>query len=460
MPLQAPLPDREDLVGRAAPPNYFLHESFSFDEDRWDLNFRSTVARPCSGRVSFTDFSPEVKNYVKEFIANGILVAGRSNGWAQTSMAALRKAFRFLDQRYTADLSPLNLTRYDAIALEEHLRETGITRARAELGIVARFAAFLREQHNGLPTDFRPNPLAVPAIKGKRRTFSEGLEQVIPDEVSAAVMEAIGRHSLFLEEKSKKSKAKYLQSRQLYLAILVLLFFSGRRISEVLFLERECLREPTADERAETGEGVWLRYDNTKVGLGQQEIFITEPGAGLVREMVARVLALTVSLAETSGQDSLFLTDSPIAGVRGVTANSFNSWLNGQMAEDDRIIRTGFIHLYNIRFQGKYYYINPHQMRHTLAFKAYMGGASYVDVGDHLQHRRTINGISPMTGVYIHGEAKDVQLIREMHEKREVTGRAAPLIDNRLVVLKALSPVDVAIWREQGMILHPTHYGH
>ena len=87
----------------------------------------------------------------------------------------------------------------------------------------------MREQHDGLPTDFRPNPLAVPAIKGKRRTFSEGLEQVIPDEVSAAVMEAIGRHLLFLEEKSKKSKAKYLQSHQLYLAILVLLFFSGRR---------------------------------------------------------------------------------------------------------------------------------------------------------------------------------------------------------------------------------------
>jgi integrase len=461
MPLQSSLADRGDHVERASRPKYFLHENVSFDEDRWDLNYRSNVARPCDGRISFTDFAPQVKQYVKEFIANGIVVMGLSNGWAHKSMAALRKAFRFLEERHGAELSPLRLTRCEAFELEEYFRQSGIASARAQLELVARFAKFLREQYDGSPADFRPNILAAPKDDYKRRTFTEGLEQVIPDEVSEALMEAVGLHQLFLDEKIKRSKAKYLRSHQLYLAVLVLLFFSGRRISEVLLLSRECFREPSSSEQSEIEEeGVWLLFNNTKAGLGQEEIFIAEPAAALVRAMVERVRALTDPLAEVGVRDGLFLTDSPYAGIRGITANTFDSWLNGQTTEDEVVVRLGFIHRYNIKFQGEYYHVNPHQMRHTLAYKAYMGGASYVEVGDHLQHRRTIAGLSPMTGVYIHGQGKDVQRIREMHEKRLVSGKAVPLIDNRLVVLNNLDPCDVAIWREQGMILQPTHYGH
>lgn len=461
MPLQSSLPDRGDRVDRARRLEYFLHESVSFDEDKWDLNYRSNVARPCDGRISFTDFTPPVKQYVKEFIANGIVVMGLSNGWAHKSMAALRKAFRFLEERHGTQLSPLKLTSYDAFELEEYFRQSGIASARAQLAIVDRFAKFLRGQYDGAPADFRPNILAAPKNEYKKRTFTEGLEQVIPDEVSEALMEAVGLHQLSLNEKIKRSKAKYLRSHQLYLAVVVLLFFSGRRISEVLLLSRECLRESSPTEQATIEEeGVWLLFDNTKVGLGQEEIFITEPAAALVRNMVERVRVLTDALAEGGVCDDLFLTDSPYAGIRGITANTFAVWLNGQTTEDDVVVRPGFIHRNNIKFQGEYYHINPHQMRHTLAYKAYMGGASYVDVGDHLQHRRTIAGLSPMTGVYIHGQEKDVQRVREMHEKRLVKGKAVPLIDNRLVVLNNLDPCDVAIWREQGMILHPTHYGH
>jgi len=389
------------------------------------------------------------------------LVKGLSNGWAHGSMAALRKTFRFLEERHGADISPLKLTRCEAFEVEEYFRQSGIASARKQLAIVARFATFLREQYDGAPADFRPNILAAPKNEYKKRTFTEGIEQVIPDEVSEALMEAVGLHQLFLNAKIKRSKAKYLRSHQLYLAVLVLLFFSGRRISEVLLLSRECLREPSSAEQSEIEEeGVWLLFDNTKVGLEQEEIFITEPAAALVRTMVERVRALTDSLAEIGESDGLFLTDSPYAGIRGITANTFDVWLNGQTTEEEVVVRPGFIHRYNIKFQGEYYHINPHQMRHTLAYKAYMGGASYVDVGDHLQHRRTIAGLSPMTGVYIHGQEQDVQRIQEMHEKRLVSGKAVQLIDNRLVVLNNLDPCDVAIWREQGMILHPTHYGH
>ncbi|MFL5626973.1 MAG: hypothetical protein ACJ788_15425, partial [Ktedonobacteraceae bacterium] len=312
MLLQSSLPDRGDRVDRARRPKYFLHESVSFDEDKWDLNYRSNVARPCDGRVSFTDFTPPVKRYVKEFVANGILVKGLSNGWAHGSMAALRKTFRFLEERHGADISPLKLTRCEAFEVEEYFRHSGIASARKQLAIVARFAMFLREQYEGAPADFRPNILAAPKNEYKKRTFTEGIEQVIPDEVSEALMEAVGLHQLFLNEKIKRSKAKYLRSHQLYLAVLVLLFFSGRRISEVLLLSRECLREPSSAEQAKIEEeGVWLLFDNTKVGLGQGEIFITEPAAALVRTMVERVRVLTDALAKGGVCDGLFLTDSP-----------------------------------------------------------------------------------------------------------------------------------------------------
>lgn len=461
MSLQAPLSDRGDHVDRTEGSKYFLHESVSFEEDRWDLNYRSNVARPVDGRVSFSTFTSPVKDYIKEYVANGILVMGHSNGWVHKSMAALRKAFRFFVERHGVDISPLRLTRDDAYALEEHFRQSGVAAARPQLATVARFATFLREHHNGSPADFRPNVQAAPKVDHRKQSFSEGLEQVIPDEVSEALMEAVGRHQLFLDEKIKKSKAKYLQSHQLYLAVLVLLFFSGRRISEVLLLRRVCLREPSSDEQAEIqGTGVWLVFHNTKAKLGQQEIFIPKPAAALVSTMVERVRILTNSLAEMGKHDGLFLTDSRYAGIRGITANTFEIWLNGRTLKDGNVVRPGFIHRYNIKFQGEYYHINPHQMRHTLAYKAYMGGASYVDVGDHLQHRRTITGLSPMTGVYIHGQEKDVQRIREMNEKRLVFGKAVSLINNRLVVLKNIDPCDATIWREQGMILHPTHYGH
>ena len=403
---------------------------------------------------------------MKEFVANRMLAVGLSNGSIQKTMVALRKLFRFLVQRHGANLSPIGLNRYDALALQDYFCQTETSKAHEGLAIVARFAAFLREQYNDQPDDFRPNPLAAPRVRDTKRSFSEGLEQVIPDEVSSAIMEAVGKHQISLERNARESASRHLHSHQIYLAVLILLFFSGRRISEVLLLRQECLREPFSDELVEIGErGVWLVFHNTKVGLGQQEIFITEPAADLVRKMVERVRILTENLATASELDRMFLFSSTKASrdptnIRGVNAKAFSNWLNGRVTEEGRILRAGFVHRYRIRYQGEYYYVNPHQMRHTLAYKAYLGGASYVDVGDHLQHKRTANGLSPMTGVYIHGQEKDVQHLKEMHTHRKVVGKAVPLINDRLVVVNNLNLVDVAIWRDQGMILQPTHYGH
>ena len=407
-----------------------------------------------------------MKDDVKEFIARDCWGTGLRNGSIQGELSILRQATAFLEQRLGDNFSPISLTRSDATALEEHFTYLNNQYNRRHyIACIARFAAFLRERHAGEPVDFRPDPQSVPLTMNKGRSYSQGLEKVIPDEVSEALMQAIYRHNLVLEERAKITSTERLSTDHLYLVVLMLLLFSGRRVSEILLLKRDCLREPTVEEVTKIGPGIWLAYHNTKAHLGQKEIFIPEPAAQLVREHVARVREWTEALARRSKLDKLFLTNWQGGGrgegnVRVPNLYTFASWLSGDITEDKNILRAGFIHQYNIKYLGEYYYINPHQTRHTLAHKAYLGGASYVEVGDHLDHTRTTEGLSPITGVYLHGQEKDVQLIREMHDRRLVTGKALPVLNNRSVAVRHLDPSDVAIWREQGMVVHPTHYGH
>jgi len=414
----------------------FPQEYFQFDDDVWDLNFRATTASaPSYNRINFSAFDYAVKYDVKEYIIHGIYGTGLSNSWASQMVRVLRKAFRFLAEKYDSNFSPLMLTRDDARSLEEHFSQSGRKCIDEEVSIVARFAVFLRQKYNGEPADFRPNRRAVPARSSiERKIYSEGLERVIPDEVSEALMEAIGREQVLLEERMKYTESKLPITEFLYTVVLILLLFSGRRISEVLLLRQCCLREPTGDEIKTTKqEGIWLIYHNTKSQLDQQEVFIGEPAANLVRKMVKRAQTLTGSLASEGEIDRLFLTHSITRYsprdkgiIRILNSNYFTEWLNGRMTEDKHVGKTGFIHRHNIKYNGEYYQLDTHQARHTLAHKAYLGGASYVDVGDHLHHKRTIAGLSPMTGVYLHGHEKDVQLIRRMNNNRTIVGRAAP----------------------------------
>jgi integrase len=441
----------------------FLHRDFTFDDDVWNLHFRATTAVPPSAStLTFHAFPSSLKDDVKEFIARECWGAELSNGSIRGILSVLRGAITFLIQRLGDNFSPINLTSYDATAIEEHFTylKNQYTR-RLYIATVARFAAFLREQHAGEPADFRPDPQAIPYTRSIGRPYSWGLEQVIPDEVSEALMAAIHRHNLVLEERAKISSTKQLSADHLYIVVLMLLLFSGKRVSEILLLKRDCLREPTVEEGMKTGPGIWLAYQNTKAHLGQKEIFITEPAAQLVREYVARVREWTEVLARESRLDKLFLTNWQAGGnIRVPSRDSFASWLSGEIGENGDVLRSGFIHHYAIKYHGEYYYINPHQTRHTLAHKAYLSGASYVVVGDHLDHIRTTEGRSPITGVYLHGQEKDVQLIREMHDRRVVTGKALPVLNNRSVTIRHLDPSDVTIWREQGMVVQPTHYGH
>ena len=179
----------------------FLHRDFTFDDDVWNLHFRATTAkRPSDSKLSFRAFPSSVKDDVKEFIARDCWGADLSNDTIISILSTLRQAIAFLEQRHENDFSPTNLSRADATAIEEHftyLKDPYSQRRR--VACIAQFAAFLRERHAGEPADFRPDPSTIPLTTNKGRSYSQGLEKVIPDEVSDALMEAIHRHGLMTD---------------------------------------------------------------------------------------------------------------------------------------------------------------------------------------------------------------------------------------------------------------------
>ncbi|MBI2204833.1 MAG: hypothetical protein HYU41_13365 [Candidatus Rokubacteria bacterium] len=442
-----------------------LPASLRFEEDVWNLAFRSTIAgSPSSHKISFTEFPEPWRDDVKAFITQALLDA-RSNSWILSTLGVLRWLLRILQDRSAASRPPAMLTADDARAVEEWFATSGREQARAELTAIAEFAAFLRRQHRGNPAHFRPSRRAAPPDRRGRAPFTEGLERVIPDEVSRAFMAAVARHEAMIERIALTARPKSVLSVRLYLQICKLLVFTGRRISELLLVVRQPLQEPTDEERAHTGPGVWFAYNDTKSRQGAFRVFVPEPGAAIVRGAVGHAQALTEDLAARSGLNRLFLTERR-GGANGggqartVSASAFRLWLNGRMTDDWQIIRPGFVHREAIVYQGAYYPIEPHQTRHTLAHKAYLGGASYLDVGDHLGHRRTAAGLSPMTAVYIHGRQREVLQVREMHERRRHHGTTAPLTEHRVVVTRDPDEDAVTRWGARGWFLLPSYYGH
>ncbi len=429
------------------------------------MGFRETTAgKPGTGKVSFVDFPDQLTEHVKDYVAYAWLGHDMSNSWIRGMLASLRLMARVLSNRYGEVPSPLVLDREDARSIEEHIAALDQKGGRVRVSSIAQFVAFLREHHDGRPEDFWPDPGNVPQDPATSRSYSEGLERVIPDEVSSALMDALERHKRDCEARARQAGAGVPLSEVLYSSAVIPMIAGGRRGSEVFRLSRNPLRGPTDDELDKTGPGLWLIHENTKVGLGEQEAFIPEPLASLVSDAVERAREATRSLAEASGLDRLFLTDTGGGGKKGevhtVSVAAFSMWLNGRMTDDGQVERPGFIHRYGITYCGQYYQIDPHQFRHTLAHKAYLGGAGYKQVGDHLGHKRTLLGLSPMTGVYIHGEKKDVGRIREMHARGTLVGKALAVINTKGVRVADLRPEDVRIWRDQGMIAQPTLYGH
>lgn len=437
---------------------------FPYEQDQWDLSYRATTAVSRSGStVNFSAFPPSWKSAVKAFIADAILGGNLSNSWVQGTMSWLRLLMRLVVAQQAPGVGPTAMDAADARRVEDYVRTHGIVRGRRAIQIMAQFADFLRSRHQGQPQTFRPDP-HVAAPERPVKTYSDGWERVIPDEVSAALLRAVQQRWSVLRTENRPVQGGRLRNEESYLAVVVLLLFSGRRISEILLLPRDCLRLLTGSEQEAVGPGVWLVHHNTKTGSGIADAFIPAPAADLVDTAVARIREITQPLADASSLDRLFLTNAragphDTGTIRPLTARAFTTWLNGRMTEDGDVLRPGFIHRANIRYQGAYYPVDPHQARHTLAHKAYLGGAGYAQVSDHLGHRRSRAGLNPMTGVYVHGEARAVQQILEYADAGKLIGHAAPLVENRRAVV-ALEPKDVAIYQDQGLLVLPTHYGH
>lgn len=398
---------------------------FAVEDDVWDLCARATVPLTPSGhRVSFRDISAPNRSDVKAYILERILQDKLSNSWVTYTLSILRKLDWWVTSAKGPNFVYAELMRADTIAFQKFIRGLGGQSPRAEVAAVARFADFLRERHHGRPAHFRLNPRAVPGQRKEKRPLTQGLERLIPAHVRRDVFGAIGRCVRGEMQRQRPNLALLIK-----LVALVILGLSGRRISEVLMLSRQCLREPAQDElKVLEKAGVWLQYRNTKTGDGHpDEVFIPEPMASIVRELVAYILPLTASLAETSGLDYLFFTSTRGDVLEGgfgrpVSEKAFHLWLCGRMGRNGRVERPGFIHRYGIEYLGEYYRIQPHQFRHTKAHLAYVGGASYTDVADHLGHRRTKMGLSPMTQVYVHSQQESERQIDEWRRRRAGEG--------------------------------------
>lgn len=403
----------------------YPHAGFTVEDDTWDLRSRTSVPlKPSQHRVSFRDISASNRSDVKAYILERMLCHKLSNSWVQSTLGTLRKLDWCVTSRKGADVVYTELTQADAIAFERFVRDLGRQNPRAEVAAAARFTDFLRERHQGHPAHFRPDPRAVPGQREEKRPLTQGLERLVPAHARQELFGAIGRCVRDEIQRQRPNIALLIK-----LVALVILGLSGRRISEVLMASRQCLREPTQDELEVLEKaGVWLQYRNTKTGDGHyDEVFIPKPMAGIVRELVTCILSLTASLAEASGLDYLFLTCTRGGARREgfgqpVSEDAFRLWLCGRVGRNGRVERSGFIHRYGIEYLGEFYQIRPHQLRHTKAHLAYSGGASYTDVADHLGHRRTRMGLSPMTQVYIHSQQEAERQIGEWRMRKAAEG--------------------------------------
>src|SRR5258708_21649535 len=195
------MPPRRDRAGPAelkveqAPRAAAASLGVDYESDQWDLSSRETIAETPSGhRISFAAFPAGVKNEVKNFVLDDLVAGNRSNSWVRYSLVTLRQFARIVVERHGDGVTLADLSHGDAVAVEAFFRDHSSPRARPRIALVAGFAAFARRQHGQVGPQFRPDPASVPPQQKSGRSYSEGLERVIPMEVRDALMAAVGHH--------------------------------------------------------------------------------------------------------------------------------------------------------------------------------------------------------------------------------------------------------------------------
>lgn len=316
------------------------------------------------------------------------------------------------------------------------------------------FGKWIRKQYK-LPVTFRPDQYIK--LRREKDTIEDD-SQVIPIEVIDQFFNAIGsRHQELWEKWINTPPSKRTRSTELlYLQILKILLCTPLRISQVLLLERMPLRDSTNNEEP----GVWIRYTESKSHQGEQEKYVPLEIADIVREAIKVAQTITEEFFHRSDNNFLFLTDARAAteGIRNISREAFSVWLNGREDVEGHVLREGFIHRYNIKYEGEYYYLRPHQTRHTLATLVYRGGGGFGDVTNFLNHRN-LKLLNKQTGVYIHGEERHLIELDNALAEGKLLGRPKPLLENRAVFVGGMAAIDQAHIKSMGMYIQPTRYG-
>lgn len=436
----------------------FPGAGFTYVDDIWNLHNWNTVAATAGeSLLNFESIVDWLKPIAKAYISYGWLAQDLSIGWMKGQLTSLRKLSEYFICNYPQLNQLINLDQRVAEGFADYLNErypnqTAYLTARH----IGNFGKWVRKQYK-LPITFRPDHI----VKLKReKDLIEDKTQVIPIDVIDQFFKVIGTYHQELWEKWKSTppSKRTRITELLYLQALKILLCTPLRISQVLLLDRDPLRDSTNNEEP----GVWIKYIESKSHQGEQEKYVPLEMADIVREAIEAAQTVTEEFYRRSGKNHLFLTDSKAAaleeGIRNISSKAFRSWLNGRENEEGEVVREGFIHRFNIKYDGEYYYLRPHQTRHTLASFVYRGGGGFGDVTNYLNHRN-LKVLNKQTGVYVHGEERHLIELDNALAEGKLLGISKPLLENRSVFVGGMAEIDQAHIKSMGMYVQPTRYG-
>lgn len=418
------------------------------------MAYRRTRAEAWASDVlKFHSLPHWLKADAKHYVAHLWLEEGLGNGTLWETVLTLCRLARYVTSYQPQISHVFQLDGAVATGLTSYFRTVACSgqRKHTQLKRLLRFANWLRVHYQGTPADFHPEADEFPC-QNRPRAYLDGHHWVIPDEVTEQIWQAIRKaESEFDPDADLKPLGRRSPYTQLLaLQLLKILLATGRRISQLCFLGRHPLRDPTAHEAA----GVWVRYTESKTDQGFQDVFVPEPLAAEVRESVRVVRELTELHAH--GVDFLFLLPAwerrgKRYPARPVTAVWFRTWLNG----DPKQGRPGFLARYDVRHNGEIYHLKTHQSRHTRLTKIRLGGGAYATAKNDAVHRS-----ETMTGVYLNSLEPVARELRELHDRRQLMGTLVPLIENKQAQVRELADDDFALFQEQGMFIQLTAYGY
>ncbi len=440
--------------------------SFTFSDDRWifPASEKTIAAKPSYSVLNFSDLPDWLKAPAKAYMAWAWLVQDFSLSTLHYRLGTFNWLARFLRERRLDVTQIAALDRSVAAAFSDYLMDNcSPQNAYGRAGVAEDIGRWLRQQY-GLAQTFRPATFARRPPRPKSDMEAVRAEEVIPTIVAEQVLSAVRRrHEELWSEWIDLGKRTH-RSELVHLQVLQILLATSLRISQILLMPRssEIADKPYRESRSGEASGLWIIFRETKTHQGLQERFIPEELAPMVKNALDVALEVTADLAAAAPHlNYVFLTNAARSlrthgeEISNIASGTFSSWLNGAHDSEGGVVRQGFIHRNQIRYQGYYYTISPHQARHTLATRLYEGGAGFGTVVEQLLHR------GEMTGIYTHGRERDMRELREALDGGQVAGGsvATVLLDPDRVWTGEVSDERLEVIKQQGLYIQPTPYG-